>query len=136
MRPFHIVVSALLLVLVFIGMTISRETPARSRAPAQVVVTPYPRTIEVEYRVTGTDLLASVQWRTPQNAPHLAEAKIALPWDATVRMAEDNKPYLRVTRSSQTGTIRCELLIDGVSVAKDETDRQADTAACFPPLSR
>ena len=83
----------------------------------------------VTYRVDGSASMAVVTYRLKDGASTRPE-DVSLPWKKTVEFTESRVVILTASNPIQTGTIRCQLLLDGKVWKQDEANSEAGKVAC------
>jgi hypothetical protein len=83
----------------------------------------------VTYRVDGSASMAVVTYRLKDGSSTRPE-DISLPWKKTVEFTESRVVILTASNPIQTGTIRCQLLLDGKVWKQEEDKSGAGKVSC------
>jgi len=83
----------------------------------------------VTYRVDGSASMAVVTYRLKDGASTRPE-DVSLPWKKTVEFTESRVVILTASNPIQTGTIRCQLLLDGKLWKQEEAKSGAGKVSC------
>jgi hypothetical protein len=85
----------------------------------------------VTYRVDGSASMAVVTYRLNDGATTRPE-DVSLPWKKTVEFPESRVVILTASNPIQTGTLRCQLLLDGKVWKQDEAEAKVSCAGVLP----
>jgi hypothetical protein len=82
----------------------------------------------VTYRVSGTTPSAGL---TLQNASGGTEQKdVSLPWESSFKASDGQCVYISAQKSTEMGTIHCEILLNGSVVKSAEANAAYGIASC------
>ncbi|MEV0993376.1 MmpS family transport accessory protein [Nonomuraea sp. NPDC050202] len=100
-------------------------------APATPEPTPTPATVYPEtvvYRAYGDAYLADLTMETPSGTRQVAD--VELPAEETWLMHSGEFVYVSAQSKGETGSITCEIAVDGKVISRNESDGAYVIASC------
>lgn len=121
-----VVVLIILIALIWLATSFSSSARNRVRAPA---ATAAPQTFSVVYSVIGTDTdAASLTIRNETGGTE--QMDVRLPWSKRFDAESGQFVYLSAQNENDSGSIKCEILVNDARIQTAESDGAYAIASC------
>ncbi len=97
--------------------------------PFAALIAKKPQDHAVTYRVRGTTSTGVVTY-TRADGQSIKPMDIHVPWDLIISYSKPTTVILTATNPSQTGSIQCELMLDGRPWKKESARAPSDKVSC------